>query len=258
MTPNNFKQELEPILRQAGDILLSYYGRELQIKEKPQNGFVTQADLASEQYLLEALHALLPEASFFAEESGASGSVNDYCWVIDPLDGTTNFAYGLPYWCISVALTYKNSPIVGAIYVPLQDDYFFAEVGKGAFCNGIAIKSSSPTEFAHALIAIGIPYGGDQRQKILHLGERIVVEAYGVRHLGAIALDLANIACGRLDGVVLTGMGWWDVAAGMVLIEEAGGQITDFEGKKLGPDYKTGMAGGKLVYTKLAQMLPGQ
>lgn len=257
MIDRNWQQDLEPILRSAGDILLSYYGKDLQIKEKPQNGFVTQADIASEQYLISALHELLPEASFFAEESGVSGT-SDYCWVIDPLDGTTNFAHGIPYWCISVALTHKNIPIVGAIYVPLQDDYFFAQTGKGAWCNGVAIKVSRPEKLAFALIAIGIPYPNDQRQSIVHLGERIATEAYGIRHLGSIALDLANISCGRLDGVVLTGLAWWDVAAGIVLLQEAGGKIGDFEGQPLTPGYQTGIAGSDLVYNSLKSFIKGK
>lgn len=243
------------MLRLAGEMLLSYYGKKLDITEKPNNGFVTQADTASEEYLIAALKKLFPEASFYAEESGATGAESDYCWVIDPLDGTTNFAYGLPYWCISVALTHKNIPIMGAIYVPLSDEYFFAESGKGAFCNGEPIQVSEPADFGHALIAIGVPYPNEQRAPTIHLAEQVAKESYGIRHMGAIALDLANIACGRLDGVVLQGLAWWDVAAGIVLIQEAGGIITDFEGKKLDKSYKTGIAGGKLVYTKLAKMV---
>lgn len=254
MIDRDWGKELEPILREAGDILLSFYGRDLQIKEKPHNGFVTSADLASEKYLIQALGQLLPEASFFAEESGASGN-SDYCWVIDPLDGTTNFAHGIPYWCISVALTHKNVPIFGAIYVPLQDDYFFAAKGKGAWCNGVAIHVSEPEKLSQALIAIGIPYSNEQRPPIVHLGERIAFEAYGIRHLGAIALDLANISCGRLDGVVLTGLAWWDVAAGIVLLEQAGGKIADFEGNPLTPGYKTGVAGGNLVFNSLKTII---
>lgn len=255
MIPKNLNKSLEPILRAAGKILLSYYGKQMQITLKPGNGFVTQADIASEQYLMQALLALIPGASVHAEESGASGQESDYCWVIDPLDGTTNFARGLPYWCVSVALTYKDLPVAGAIYVPLTDEYFFAQQGMGATCNGTPIHVSELADLGEALISIRIPYFNDLQTPDGHLAEQVVSESYGIRHLGAIALDLANIACGRLDGVILRGVAWWDVAAGIVLIQEAGGQITGFEGKKLEKSNITGIAGGKLVYTKLTKLV---
>lgn len=251
--PINFQKELEPILRLAGELLLTFYGKKLEITEKPLNGFVTQADVASEEYLIVALKKLFPQASFYAEESGKSGNLSDYCWVIDPLDGTTNFAHEIPYWCISVALTYKNMPIVGAIYNPILDEFFYGEQGKGAWCNGEPIRISEPLAFKDALIAVGIPY--THGVPIIHLVERIANHTFGIRHLGAIALDLANIACGRLDGVVLTGLAWWDVAAGMVILTEAGGKITDFEGNPLIPGYKTAFAGGKIVYTSLVNLI---
>lgn len=255
MINRNWQTELEPILRMAGELLLSFYGKKLHITEKPNNGFATEADTTSEQFLIAELKKLFPEASFYAEESGKSGTPGDYCWVIDPLDGTTNFAHQIPYWCISVALTHKNVPIVGAIYNPLQDEYFFADRGKGAWCNGEPIRVSDPEKFADALIAVGVPYPNEQRAPIVHLAEKIAKKAYGIRHLGAIALDLAMIASGRLDGVILTGLAWWDVAAGIVILEEAGGKITDFEGKIVEPGYKTAFAGGKLVYTNLVNLI---
>ncbi len=249
----NFQKELESILNKAGQILLSFYGKKLEITQKAQNGFVTQADRASEEYLIAALKKLFPQASLYAEESGKSGNPSDYCWVIDPLDGTTNFAHQIPYWCISVALTHKNVPIVGAIYNPILNEFFYGEQGKGAWCNGALIHVSEPQKFGDALIAVGIPY--THGVPVIHLAERVANHAFGIRHLGAIALDLANMAAGRLDGVVLTGLAWWDVAAGMVILTEAGGRITDFEGKLLVPGYKTAFAGGKIVYTNLVSLI---
>ena len=132
---------VEPIVKQAGDILRSYFTQARSLKRQVKNGagFVTEADLASEKFLIEKLSQVLPQADFCAEESGVSGN-GDYCWVIDPLDGTTNFAHGVPHFCISVALAYKNQSICGAIYQPLLDEFFWAEQGKGAWLNGKKIE----------------------------------------------------------------------------------------------------------------------
>src|SRR3989304_6616926 len=160
----NWHARLEPILRHAGEILLSYWGKPLTRQEKPDSGFVTEADLASEKYLVEALKRLLPTADFYTEENGKFGS-NDsgYQWVIDPLDGTTNFAHGIPYFCISVALVYHDKPVCGAIYAPLQDEFFFAQEGKGAFLNDRAIQVSAPKPLSEALVAVGLPYGSRKK-----------------------------------------------------------------------------------------------
>lgn len=250
----NWQRILEPIIRQAGVILLSYYGKTLTRQEKKESGFVTEADCASEEYLIQQLGNIFPQASFFAEESGKKGKA-DYCWVIDPLDGTTNFTHGLPYFCISIALTYKGNPEVGIVYQPLTNEFFFAEKEKGAFLNGKPIKVSSPINFNQSLIAIGLPYQSKKRSALLHKGEKIAQQAYGVRHFGAIALDLANIACGRIDGVFFTYLAWWDVAASILLIEEAGGVITDFSGQPLSKNYTSCIAGGRMVYSQIQKIL---
>ncbi len=256
----NWQKLLEPIIKEAGDILLSYYQTPLVRHEKKEHGkeygFVTKADLASEKFLIEQLSGLLTKASFLAEESGKSGS-GDHCWVIDPLDGTTNFAHKLPYFCISVALTYKEQPIVGAIYQPTTKEFFYAEQGKGAFLNGQKIYVSSPTRFDQAMVAISLPYDREKRKELVHSAERIAKEAYAIRHYGAIALDLAYVACGRMDGVFFTNLAWWDVAAGMCLIEQAGGIVTDFKGKPVRPDYTTCIAGGKMVHSHVMSLLKG-
>src|SRR5688572_18903690 len=125
---------IAPIIRHAGSILLTHFTTKLTRTDKGYDqGFVTQADIESEKYLITALKAIMPDAAIFAEESGQSTTNSDYCWVIDPLDGTTNFACGLNYWCISVALTYKNKPVFGMIYQPLLNELFYAQEGKGAF-----------------------------------------------------------------------------------------------------------------------------
>lgn len=244
----NWRELLEPILRKSGDIILSYWGQKLSltIKEK---GFATDADLASEEYLTKALVALLPDAGVWAEENGKSGSDSaEYHWVIDPLDGTTNFAHGIPYFCISVALTYHGEPIVAAIYNPTQDEFYFAQKGEGSWLNGKKITVSSPKKLSHALIAAGLPYGAKKKSNALETVQEVVQHVFAIRHYGAAALDLAQVAAGRFDGLLFIGLGWWDVAAGMLLVQEAGGIVSDFTGDPVDAEYPNCIAGGPLVY----------
>lgn len=252
----NWQPDLEPIVREAGRILLSFRGTELAHTMKGALGFATEADFASEKYLIAQLKKLLPEASICAEESGQSGPhAVGYEWVIDPLDGTTNFAHGLPYFCVSVALCYEGRPIVGAIYQPITDEFYFAQEGGGAFLNGQKIAVSASKEIGKTLVACSLPYGARKKFDTLQLIEKVVQYGYGVRHCGAAALDLAYVAAGRFDGLVLVGLSWWDVAAGAVLVTEAGGHIADFSGELLKPDFSDCMAGGTPVFEGLKSIL---
>lgn len=249
------RKRLETIIKKAGKILLSYFGTQLSWNEKERFGFVTEADLASEKFLIEELGKLLPEAAFFAEESGQSGS-GDYCWVIDPLDGTTNFAHQVPYFCISVALTYKERPIIAAIYQPLTDEFFYAEQGKGAFLNGSKMSVTGQQELAKSMVVIALPYAKNRQFKdLLDDMQRISPKTYAVRYFGAAALDLAFVAAGRLDGAFFEGLSWWDAAAGMVLIEESGGLVTNFDGGKIDPKYRSLVAANRYMHEKLLLLL---
>jgi myo-inositol-1(or 4)-monophosphatase len=229
------KQELikqvAPIIREAGNIVLSYFQQKLEWYKKDGQGFATQADLASEEYLISKLKSLIPGASFIAEESGGSAIESDYCWVIDPLDGTTNFAHGLSYFCISVALTYKNEPVFGVIYQPTQQELFYAQKGTGAWLNDKRLRVSElPLE--KSLMGLGHVYPKGKGQNPLQESMKAIVkQVYAIRHFGAAALDIAHVAAGRLDGSVFTRLKWWDAAAGIVILSEAGGFISDFQGK---------------------------
>ena len=256
MNTINWQKELRTILEKAGEILLFYWGKQLQEITKKNAGFTTEADLKSEEFLIKELGKLFPNADFWAEESGKSGSIkNGYCWVIDPLDGTTNFAHQIPYFCISVALTYKNEPQIAAIYNPLTKHFFFAQKGMGTWLNETRLKVSNPSKFKDAFIAVGIPYKVRERAGIIKLAQEVGFKARAIRHLGAIALDLANVAAGKFDGVFFTSLAWWDVAAGILLIQEAGGYISNFEGKPITPEYRTCIGGGLLVYDILKQIV---
>ncbi len=246
--------QIEPIVRQAGDILLSYFGGKLERKMKDGNSWVTQADLESEKFLISEIGKAFPGTAFFAEESGVSGQ-GDYCWVIDPLDGTTNFVQGLPYFCISVALTYQNKPIFGVVYRPLLNEFFHAYQGQGAYLNDVRIHIKQQ-ELDKSVLVVGLPYAKTKRySKIVDSLGAIAPHAYAFRHFGAAALDLAYVARGSLDGVFLIDLGWWDVAAGMILIQEAGGFVTDFTGKPVNQDFTTFVAGGQKIHAQLIGLL---
>ncbi len=252
----DWKASIEPIMRKAGDILLSYFGRHLEWHAKTPHEFVTKADIESENYLITELSKIIPGAAFIAEESGKQGDTeHGYCWVIDPLDGTTNFAQGLPYFCISVALTKDNKSIMGAVFNPLLNEFFYAEQDKGAWLNNKKMDISSKKRLNQSVIGIGIPYVSKERDSMVNAMSAIAKSAYAIRHFGAIALDLANTACGRLDGVIFTRLTWWDIAAGILLIEEAGGIATNFEKRIIKPDYSSFVAGNKAVHQALLDQL---
>ena len=255
----NLVKSVEPISREAGAIVLSYFHKAIARTEKKDQGFATQADIASEQYIIQSLKNIMPEASFFAEESGKTGS-GDYCWVIDPLDGTTNFAYGFPYFGISIALTYKNKPVFGMIFDPLHDELYWAEQDLGAYCksNGETrqLSVSKTSELAQALILLSVPYAKDaQFAYVVAKATQLMEQTFAFRHMGAVALDQMAVALGRADGMFFTNLGWYDVAAGMLIIKEAGGSVSTFEGTVVEPSYRSYVAGNPEIYQKLRSSL---
>ncbi len=253
---NEMTQVVEPIMRQAGDLLLSYFRTDkIESKRKSDGSYVCNVDVASETLLKQELSKIVPEASFFAEESGISGN-NDYRWVIDPLDGTTNFAHGIPHFCISVALTHNDEQVFGIIYQPILDELFWAQQGKGAWLNGDRMAVSAPDSFEKSLLVVGLPYSanGDYEGMLKKL-TLVAPDAYGFRHFGAAALDLAYVACGRADGMFFAGLSWWDFAAGDLIVREAGGQTSDFKGNPITLDAPSCVAGGATVHKELLERL---
>jgi myo-inositol-1(or 4)-monophosphatase len=247
--------KVEPIIKQAGSLLLSEFRKPISWHEKKDAGIVTAADLASEAFLKKELEKVIPGAAIFAEESGEQKG-SDYCWVIDPLDGTGNFSRGIPYFCVSIGLTYKDKPIWGGIYIPLLDEFFYAEKGKGAFCNKKPIRVAEQKPLSKSFIAIGVPYPKDEYyKKVISALSLITPQTYGFRHIGAIAVDQAYVAMGRFDGLFFTELGWYDIAAGMLLIEEAGGVVTTFEGGLVDKSYKTYVTGNPQLHQELLKLI---
>jgi myo-inositol-1(or 4)-monophosphatase len=243
------------IVKKAGQFMLTFYGKKLEIYEKKDAGFVTNADLEVEKYLIQALAKLFPEASFFAEEEGSLGN-SDWCWVIDPLDGTTNFARNIPYFCISVALAYKNEPQLGIVYDPLRDELFVAQKGQATTLNEKMITVGNKRMLNEAMIFFGLPYKKDKAHSdTLQVADKMGPHVFSYRHLGAIGLDQAYVACGRSDGLFFQELGWYDIAAGMLLIQEAGGVVTTYQGALPSVNYHSYVAANPDLHLQLIEFL---
>src|ERR1044072_4930218 len=224
--------------REAGAILIDRMGRALQVSNKGAIDLVTEADLASEKLIIERIKSHYPRHAILAEESGDTDGVDrsgksDWKWIIDPLDGTTNYAHGYPCFCVSIALERAGAIEIGVIYDPTRDEMFAAERGQGATLNGRRIRVSKVDELNSAMLCTGFPYNVRDRPNFARDLPKFTMESQAVRRDGAAAIDLAYIACGRFDGFWEDGLRAWDVAAGLLLIEEAGGRVTNFSGGKL-------------------------
>ena len=218
--------------REAGAILQDFAARGFRIEHKGRINLVTEADLASERHIKELIASHYPTHKILAEESGASGHTSDeYTWIIDPLDGTTNFSHGYPCYAVSIGIEHKGQSVAGVIYDPSRDEMFAAERGAGATLNGEKIRVSEIDSLERALLVSGFPYDVRERMNdYLPAWEAFLNHAQAVRRLGAAAVDMACVACGRMEGFWEKGLSAWDVAAGWVIIEEAGGRVTKLDG----------------------------
>jgi myo-inositol-1(or 4)-monophosphatase len=220
--------------REAGQVLADKFGRALQVSNKGDIDLVTEADLAAEQLIVERIRSYHPRHAILTEESGnvleAGGSDAAYKWVIDPLDGTTNYAHGYPVFCVSVALEHEGRVVVGVVYDPTRDELFAAERGAGATLNGRTLRVSETDELNRALVCTGFPYDVRERGDFIRHFRQFIMRAQSVRRDGAAALDLAYVAAGRFEGFYEEGLRPWDVAAGVLLVEEAGGRVTHYDG----------------------------
>jgi len=205
----------------------------LQVSKKGPADYVSEADHRAEKTIFEELQHARPKFGFLMEESGVvEGSDNSNRWIIDPLDGTLNFLHGLPHFSISIALERDREIFAGVIYDPISDQLFWAEKGKGAFLNDKRLRVSSRRQLDESLFATGIPFAGREGHKpFLAQLENVMAVSAGVRRYGSAALDLAYVATGRYEGFWEQGLNAWDIAAGIIIVREAGGYVSDFEGK---------------------------
>jgi myo-inositol-1(or 4)-monophosphatase len=219
--------------REAGSILKHYAERDKQVEFKGRGNLVTIADKESEERIIRGIRERYPNHAILAEESGLSASGNgaEFRWVIDPLDGTTNFAHQYPFYCVSIALEQAGSMICGAVYDPVRDEMFSAARGAGAFLNGERIQVSPTDRLSHALLITGFPYNfREYVDTVVAQFRAFLIASQAVRRGGSAALDLCYVAAGRLDGFWELELHPWDTAAGALIAEEAGGRITDFSG----------------------------
>jgi myo-inositol-1(or 4)-monophosphatase len=220
--------------RRAGSIInrASLDGGGLEVRAKQRNDFVTRVDTASEEAILEIVRKAYPDHAVLAEESGAAAGQAEYQWVIDPLDGTTNFIHGFPQYCVSIAVRHRGALAHGVIYDPVKNELFTASKGRGAFLNDRRIRVSKCLRLGDALVGTGFPFKEVERIELYSEQlKRIMQATAGVRRAGAAALDLAYVACGRLDAFWELGLSPWDMAAGALMIQEAGGLVGDLRGE---------------------------
>ena len=219
--------------RDAGRLLAEKFGR-VEVRHKGDIDLVTEADLASERLIVERLRSYYPRHAILSEEAGelrVKGDVeSEWKWIVDPLDGTTNYAHGYPAFCVSVGLARGAEMVVGVVYDPLRDELFAAERGGGATLNSRPVRVSDTEELNRALVCTGFPYDVRGRNNFARHFSNFIMHAQSVRRDGAAALDLAYVACGRFEVFYEDGLRPWDVAAGVLLVEEAGGRVTHYDG----------------------------
>jgi myo-inositol-1(or 4)-monophosphatase len=242
---------MSAIAREAGALLMEYFHRRVKVEYKGEADLVTIADRKSEALIRERIRQLWPSHDVLGEEGGLSDTGSDYRWYVDPLDGTTNFAHGFPVFCVSMAVEYKGQVIAGVIFDPTRDELFAAEKGSGARLNAQPIHVSKTANLAECLVATGFPSHKRHKNPNIFFYHQITLRTHGVRRAGSAALDLCCVACGRFDGFWEFNLNPWDTAAGMLIVEEAGGKVTDFHGGPFQLNSRETLASNGLVHQAL-------
>ncbi len=244
--------------RRAGDVMIRHLNQlhRLEVTDKGRNDFVTEVDHRAEQAIVEIIHDFYPDHAILAEERGQQGE-HEFEWIIDPLDGTTNFIHGFPVFAVSIAVRHKDQLEHGVVYDPLRQEIFSATRGQGAQLDGRRIRVSQRHRVRDSLIATGFPYrhSKDDVERYLRMLEAVMNESAGIRRPGSAALDLAYLAAGRVDGFWELGLKVWDIAAGALLIREAGGRISDFDGGDTYLENGSVVAGNPKIYAALSKLL---
>ncbi len=244
----------------SGDKIVEYLGHPGDVEFKREKDMVTKADRLSEEIIITKIRQDFPKHHILAEERGLvrgnGESEAEYTWVVDPLDGTTNFAHGVPMFAVSIGVIHSGVPVIGVVYNPVSKELFRAELGQGAFLNEEAISVSSVSSICHSLVGTGFPYDmEDEEDNNVRDFCRVVAEVQDVRRMGVASLDLAYVACGRFDAYWEPGLAPWDVAAGAVLVREAGGMATDYEGREFILENQQIVASNGIIHTELLRLL---
>lgn len=244
------------VAEEAGRLLRARVGTTIDIGLKGDINIVTDVDLASERLIREAIASHYPRHQVLGEEGGLADSSSDYRWVVDPLDGTTNFAHGFPIFAVSIALEYKSQTMLGVVYDPMRDELFAAERGAGATLNRRPIHVSKTAELSSSLLSTGFPYDiRTSSMNNLDHWKNFAMNAQALRRIGSAALDLCYVACGRFDGFWELNLGAWDSAAGALIVEEAGGLVTDFSGQPFSNYKPETLASNGLIHRPMMQVL---
>jgi myo-inositol-1(or 4)-monophosphatase len=250
----SFLEAAVEIAREAGKALREELTRPLDIAYKGEFDLVTQADRRSESIIVGSLQKYFPDHSVAAEEGTGKDTGSDYRWHVDPLDGTTNFAHGYPCFCVSMALAHKNELLLGVVYNPVYEELFTAARGEGATLNGKKLRCSKIGEMKNGLLCTGFPNHDRQSHPNIHYYWDFTLKSHGVRRDGSAALDLASVAAGRFDGFWEFGLKPWDTAAGVLLVQEAGGTVSDLEGNPYTLGGKSILASNGLIHKEMKQL----
>jgi len=219
------------IAREAGGLLLEQFRQPLEITYKTRSDLVTEADRKSETLIVARLRSFFPDHAIVAEEGGGQKTGSDYCWYVDPLDGTTNFAHGFPIFGVTLGLSWRNEVVAGVVYDPTRGELFAVERGAGAFLNGLRLCVSSHSRLAECLVGTGFPPFASNHDLNVQFYFRFTQLTHGIRRAGSAALDLCSVAAGRFDGFWELKLNPWDKAAGTLLVTEAGGQVSGITGR---------------------------
>lgn len=257
---NSYMRTAIAAARRAGTILKARLGRKRKVGYKGAVNLVTEMDILAEKLIVGEIRSHFPDHAVMAEESGTVEKASPFRWIIDPLDGTTNYAHDFPVFCVSIALARDEEVILGVVYDPTREELFTAEKGKGARLNGRKIRVSSESNLSRSLLATGFPYDlRESRVNNFDHFHNFAVRAQAVRRTGSAALDLCYVAAGRFDGFWEMKLAPWDMAAGGLIVSEAGGRLTDFGGKPLKLSGKQVLASnGKVHRTMLGIVKMGR
>lgn len=244
--------------RAAGHVFNRIFGRVNKIVKKGEIDLVTEADFEAEQSILKIIHHSFPEDNILSEEMGPHGGISDRKWLVDPLDGTTNFAHGFPFFAVSIALEIKKEIVLGIVYNPYMGEHFKAVKSMGAYLNNKPIQVSKTQILKESLLATGFPYDIHEKpETVMDLFKKMLVRAQGIRRPGSAAIDMCYVAAGRFDGFWESDLKPWDTAAGTVIVEEAGGKLSTYEGTPYDPYQKSIVAANPFIHDAMIKVLNG-
>jgi myo-inositol-1(or 4)-monophosphatase len=242
---------MQAMAREAGSLLMEYFRQHVKIEYKGDVDLVTVADRKSDALILERIRHQFPTHDVMGEEGARIETGSEYKWYVDPLDGTTNFAHSFPVFCVSLAVEHRGQRVAGVIYDPTRDEMFTAELGSGARLNGQPMHVSTIGNLGESLVGTGFPSHKRHKNPNIYFYHQITLRTHGVRRAGSAALDLCNVASGRFDGYWEFNLNPWDTAAGVLMVEEAGGKVTDFSGGPFQIASRETLASNGLVHNAL-------